>query len=96
MITPKDIVQIKSIHGFTSWSPDSEKIVFSTNLDGFHYNIWMADFYGNELRKVTNTDDDKYYPTFSPNGQWLAYISKGNIFVISIVTNKVCKIFFCF
>ncbi len=55
-----------------TWSPDSRKIAFSDN----RLTLWVADIETGGARRVTSSsysDQDRYYPSWSPDGVWLAY-----------------------
>ncbi len=54
-----------------SWSDNSDKIVFSYNLDA-SYDIFFL--YENNLLNLTKEiDSDSYYPTFSDNGKYVFF-----------------------
>lgn len=53
------------------WSPDGSKIAFSYGGD-----IWIMNSDGRELTQLTSTDDVfEGLPTFSPDGNYIAYAS---------------------
>ncbi len=54
------------------WSPDSKKLAFSDK----ELTLWVANFETGGARKVTTSNysfQDRYQPTWSPDGNWLAY-----------------------
>jgi TolB protein len=54
-----------------SWSDNSDKVVFSYNIDS-SYNIFFL--YENNLLNLTKEiDSDSYYPTFSDNGKYVFF-----------------------
>lgn len=55
-------------------SPDSTKIAFSSNREGF-WDLYILDLISGETRKFTDTRTYDGNPTWSPDGQWLAYES---------------------
>lgn len=57
-----------------SWSFDSQHIVFvSSNSDDEGYQIWLADITENNLRPILDSDASIQCPTWSPNGEVIAY-----------------------
>lgn len=55
-----------------TWSPDSKHIAFSDR----RLTLWVADAETGGARRVTTStysDQDRYYPAWSPDGRWLAY-----------------------
>lgn len=55
-----------------TWSPDSRKIAFSDK----QLDLWIADVETRGARRITSSeysDQDRYYPAWSPDGVWLAY-----------------------
>ncbi|HET9530196.1 MAG TPA: S41 family peptidase, partial [Blastocatellia bacterium] len=55
-----------------TWSPDSKKLAFSDK----RLAIWYADIERGTARRIdqsTYSDQDLFYPSWSPDGRWLAY-----------------------
>ncbi len=55
-----------------TWSPDSRNIAFSDK----HLTLWVADIETRGARRITTSeysDQDRYFPAWSPDGVWLAY-----------------------
>ncbi|HEX2167943.1 MAG TPA: hypothetical protein VHG09_11985, partial [Longimicrobiales bacterium] len=53
-------------------SPDGRHIAF-TALD----RLWVANADGTEPRRVTTGDASEHYPAWSPDGEWIAYVTWG-------------------
>ena len=53
-------------------SPDGQRIVFSA-ADG---DLYLFDLATHAVQPLTHTPETKSSPTFSPNGQWIAYAGK--------------------
>ena len=66
------------------WSPNSELILFPISGCLFLYSLKNS-----ELQQMTNADIFATDIRFSPNGQFLSYVSKQNIYCINIALKKV-------
>ena len=51
-------------------SPSGKKIVFEMNKD-----IWIMDIDGSNLNPLIEDQEILYFPTWSPNGKYVAYLS---------------------
>jgi len=62
-----------------AWSPRGDNIAYAQDSDGDNfYEIWFIDLDPINLRKLEVPSGDHYdfwAPTWSPDGEWLAYIS---------------------
>jgi len=65
-----------------SWSPDGEWITFISNRNekpDLHYNdhdIFVIPAEGGDIRKLETPPGFKQFPTFSPDGKWIAYYGR--------------------
>lgn len=70
--------------GQLAWTPDSESIVFSANrredweFNNLEANLYQVQIASGELTPVTDEPGRQYNPTFSPNGQYLAFLHGSN------------------
>jgi eukaryotic-like serine/threonine-protein kinase len=61
-----------------SWSADGSLIAFEKIVNR-STEIWMLPTAGS--RQPYRYIDDAYYPAFSPDGRWLAYVSVSNVYI---------------
>lgn len=72
--------------GDGSWSPDGKSIAFVSNRErqpdaSYRADIWVLavdDGANGELRQLTDNENSKYSPSFSPDGTLVAYLSAGD------------------
>jgi Tol biopolymer transport system component len=59
---------------YPSWSPDGEKIVFTSERDG-NYEIYIMDRNGYNQVRLTNNDSEDIQPSWSPDGKHILFMS---------------------
>ena len=61
-----------------SWSPDGERIAFSSDRKGDfeNFEIYMMDTDGGNQQKLTNHRGDDWSPSWSPDGERIAFMSE--------------------
>ena len=59
----------------TSWSPDGRQLAFTELHPLTGADVWILDVGTRERRQVVRTLFDESHARFSPDGQWLAYMS---------------------
>jgi len=77
-----------------SWSPDGKLIAFSSNRSG-RSEIWIMEDDGKSKRQLSSNTGD--YPSFSPDGKKIIYISYGensygDIFTIDLTSGKTTRL----
>ncbi|MGP8330096.1 MAG: TolB family protein [Methanosarcinaceae archaeon] len=85
--------QLTTIGGITSfdWSTTENKIVFNS-LTESGWEVFMVDVDNKEIIRVTNNNIDDYQPAWSPNGEFIAYISEGDIRIVDTENGDSLKI----
>jgi Tol biopolymer transport system component len=58
----------------SSLSPDGTHVAFASIASG-HSDIWTQHVDGSDLRQLTNDEPADSWPVWSPDGQWIAYMS---------------------
>ena len=63
--------------GKPSWSPDGKKIVYSADAGG-DPEIWMVNVDGSGAKQLTNNNGNDTLPVYSPDGQYIYFLSDQN------------------
>ena len=63
------------LDGFPAWSPDGERLAFSSALDGASSEIYVMDADGSGQRRLTHTPESEFFLAWSPDGEKIAYIT---------------------
>ena len=62
------------LDAFPAWSPDSEKLVFSSERDG-NWELYLMNADGSNQTRLTRTpEEDEAAPVFSPDGEKVAFV----------------------
>ena len=62
-------------YGMIDWSPDGKKLAFTIRIPGVLNDIYIVDIDGKNLRQLTEDPAQDLYPSWSPDGQWIAFWS---------------------
>ena len=60
-------------HLDATWSPDGSQIAFVSNMDGGDLDLYVMDSNGENIKQVTNMLGDEHAPSWSPDGQAIAF-----------------------
>lgn len=66
------------LEGFPAWSPDGERIAFTSDREGGTWELYVMDADGSEQTRLTNTPEDEAEPIWSPDGKEIAFVSGFN------------------
>ena len=74
---PEELLHESSYHSHvSSWSPDGKVLAFEEQSPETGYDIWTLSVEGEQQPvRFLNTSFEEHWPRFSPDGQWVAYIS---------------------
>lgn len=62
-------------YGMIDWSPDGKRLAFTIRIPGVLNDIYIVDIDGEALRQLTENPAQDLYPSWSPDGQWIAFWS---------------------
>ncbi len=62
-----------SVHQI-SWSSNEQQLVFIHSDENGYNQLFITDLDGTNLVKLTNRNTNHFYPSYSPDGQWIVYI----------------------
>ena len=66
-----------------TWSPDGGQLAFATWGESSHYDIYVMNPDGTNVRAISASPGYDDSPGWSPDGSLIAYASEGNVFVIN-------------
>ena len=75
IIEPYKFIVSSKIDRFGSFSPDGERIAFSSSRSG-NQEIWTCNSDGSSPERITYLNSASSVPRWSPDGQWIVFDSK--------------------
>lgn len=81
-----------------AWSPDGDMIVYASDRAGGFLNLWVRDLRNGEDRQITHLETSAMAPTWSPDGQSIAFLNvdgawrRANVSVLDVETGVVTRI----
>ncbi len=81
-----------------SWSPDGKSLVYSSDKDSPHLQLWIRDVTSGQARRVTNLTTQPQGASFSPDGKRLVFFNVDGMWrvaemsILDIDSGKVMKI----
>jgi Tol biopolymer transport system component len=63
-----------SFIGYPQWAPDSRRIVFFANPEGY-YNLYTAEAEGGSVRRLSTETTNDLFPAWSRDGKWIYFTS---------------------
>ena len=79
---PQNLTNQPAEDWYPSWSPDGKRIAFMSLRDGHiidvapTYEIYVMDADGGNPRNITNDRNDDRYPSWSPDGERIVFVSQ--------------------
>jgi Tol biopolymer transport system component len=74
----KRLTDSPGLDGFPGWSPDGEKIAFTSDRDGGGWDLYVMNADGSKQTRLTNTPEDEAGPAWSPDGEEIAFVFEPN------------------
>ncbi|MGE3191037.1 MAG: amidohydrolase, partial [Vicinamibacterales bacterium] len=96
--TPVNLTRDAALDTDPSWSLDGTKLVYSSDRDSAHLQLWVRDMSTGESRRVTNLTTQPQGASFSPDGKRIAFFNVDGMWrvaemsVLDLATGVVAKI----
>jgi Tol biopolymer transport system component len=81
-----------------SWSPDGSSLVYSSDKDSMHLQLWIRDMKSGQARQITRLTTQPQGASFSPDGKKIAFFNVDGMWrvaqmsILDIASGTVTKI----
>ena len=95
---PTNLTKDAALDTDPSWSPDGSQLVYSSDKESTHLQLWVRDMKSGVSRKVTNLTTQPQGASFSPDGRRLAFFNVDGMWrvaemsVLDLASGKVMRI----
>jgi Tol biopolymer transport system component len=95
---PVNVTKDRALDTDPSWSPDGTQLVYSSDKDDEHLQLWIRDMRTGQSRQVTHMTTQPQGASFSPDGKRLVFFDVDGMWrvaqmsVLDIATGTVTKI----
>ena len=73
--TPTNLTRDAALDTDPAWSPDGSQLVYSSDRESEHLQLWVRDMKSGVARKVTNITTQPQGASFSPDGRRIAFFN---------------------
>lgn len=96
--TPTNLTRDAALDTDPSWSPDGSSLVYSSDKDSPHLQLWIHNMKSGQSRKITNITTQPQGASFSPDGTRIAFFNVdgqwrvAEMSVLDLGTGRITKI----
>src|SRR5262249_40547325 len=96
--TPENVTRDGALDTDPAWSPDGSSIVYSSDKDSEHLQLWIRDMHMGRSRRVTNLATQPQGATWSPDGKKIAFFNVtgmwrvAEISVLDVASGRVTRV----
>ena len=96
--TPENITRDRALDTDPSWSPDGTELVYSSDKDSEHLQLWIRDMRTGQSRRVTHLTTQPQGATWSPDGKRIAFFNVDGMWrvaqmsVLDVASGTVTKV----
>jgi Tol biopolymer transport system component len=95
---PVNLTKDAALDTDPAWSPDGTRLVYSSDKDSQHLQLWVRDLRTGESRRITDLATQPQGATFSPDGSKVAFLNVSGMWrvaevsVVDLASGRVTKI----